>query len=160
MSALDIVPAIAILSSGIVAGIQFGDRAGPSIARRVQDPSSFVQQQQIVHTYYAKFMPVLSLLAILSALGWLFLLRADWQSVQFWLVLMVLADIAVAFGLTVKVNFPINAQLMTWNVASPPANVKELWSPWEKVHTIRTIFWLSAFVFEVVALTVFSVHKP
>jgi uncharacterized membrane protein len=103
-------------------------------------------------------LPSLSLIAFFSALGWLFFLRADWQSVEFWLVAVALADIVVAFALTVKVNFPINAQLMKWNAASPPANVKELWSPWERVHTIRTALWLSGFVLEVAALTVFSVH--
>jgi uncharacterized membrane protein len=158
MSALQIIPGIAILSSGIFAGLLFGDRAGPSIARRVQDPSSFVQQQQIIHSHYMKFLPSLSLIAILSALGWLVLLRADWQRVEFWLVAVALADILLAFGLTLKVNFPINAQLMKWNAAAPPANVKELWSPWEKVHTIRTVLWMSAFVLEVAALCLLASH--
>jgi uncharacterized membrane protein len=158
MSALQIIPGIAILASGIFAGLLFGDRAGPSIARRVQDPSSFVQQQQIIHRHYVKFLPSLSLIAIISALGWLVLLRAEWQRVEFWLVAVALADIVVAFALTVKVNFPINAQLMKWNAASPPANLIELWSPWEKVHTIRTALWMSAFVLEVAALSVFASH--
>jgi uncharacterized membrane protein len=150
-----IISGIAILSSGIFAGLLFGDRAGPSVARRVQDPSSFVQQQQIIHTHYVKFLPPLSLIAILSALGWLILLRADWQRVDFWLVAVALADIVVAFALTLKINFPINAQLMKWNAASPPTNLKELWSPWEKVHTIRTALWMSAFILEVAALSFF-----
>jgi uncharacterized membrane protein len=158
MSALEIIPGIAILSSGIFAGLLFGDRAGPSIARRVQDPSSFVQQQQIVHVHYVKFLPSLSLIAILSALGWLVLLHADWQRVEFWLVAVALADILLAFGLTLKVNFPINAQLMKWNAASPPANVKELWSPWERAHTVRTALWVGAFVLEVAALCLLASH--
>ena len=39
--------------------------------------------------------------------------------------------------LTRVVNFPINDALVTWNVTSPPANIRELWAPWEHVHTIR-----------------------
>jgi hypothetical protein len=41
---------------------------------------------------------------------------------------------------------------MTWSIATPPDNLRELWAPWERVHTIRTIAAASAFLFEAVAL--------
>jgi hypothetical protein len=60
------------------------------------------------------------------------------------------------FTLTLTVNFPINAQLMTWSAAAPPDNMREIWNPWEKTHTVRTILALGAFVLEVVALCIFA----
>lgn len=58
--------------------------------------------------------------------------------------------------LTQAVNIPINGQLMTWSIETPPANLMELWRPWERVHSIRTVLAGAAFAFQVVALSVFS----
>jgi hypothetical protein len=55
------------------------------------------------------------------------------------------------------VNVPINDQLMTWSMESPPANVRELWAPWERVHTIRTVLAIGAFILEAAAL---GISKP
>jgi hypothetical protein len=45
---------------------------------------------------------------------------------------------------------------LTWSVAAPPENMREIWNRWEKIHTIRTILWLSAFALEVIALGVLA----
>lgn len=55
--------------------------------------------------------------------------------------------------LTRVVNVPINDALMTWNAASPPSNIRELWAPWEQVHSIRAALSVCAFVLEVMALS-------
>jgi len=57
--------------------------------------------------------------------------------------------------LTRAVNVPINEQLMTWSVETPPANLMEIWRPWEQVHSIRTVIAIAAFAFQVVALSAF-----
>lgn len=44
---------------------------------------------------------------------------------------------------------------MTWSVAAPPADMREIWLRWENVHTVRTILCLGAFALEVVALVLF-----
>ncbi len=156
MNILAIVRVVAILCCGLVAGLMFGDRLGPAFARQALSASSFVQQQQIIHIHYVRLLPVLSLSSILGALAWLFLVRARWNGAEFWLVLLAVVAIAAAAALTVRVNFPINAELMTWNVAAPPANWKEIWSPWEKVHTVRTVLWVGSFALEVSALSLFA----
>ena len=156
MSVLAIVRVVAILSSGLMAGLMFGDRMGPAVARRALNASSFVQQQQIIHIHYIKLLPVLSLSSMAGALGWLFLVRARWNGVEFWLVALAVVAIASAAALTFRVNFPINAQLMTWSAAAPPDNMKEIWSAWEKAHTVRTIFWMGAFALEVAGLSIFA----
>ena len=156
MSLLAIVGVIAILSSGMMAGILVGDRMGATFARPSLSASSFVQFQQIIHVHYVRMMPVLGLTAIAAALGWLLLMRGQWNSSRFWLVAFATGATVFAAALTRAVNIPINNQLMTWSVASPPDNVGEVWSRWEKAHTVRTILWLGAFAIEVVALGLFA----
>ena len=156
MSVLPIVRFIAILSCGLMTGILFGDRMGPAFARRTMSASSFVQQQQVIHDHYVKLLSVLSMASLAGGLGWLLLMRAQWSSPQFGLLALAVVAIAVAASLTVRVNFPIKDQLMTWNAAVPPDNIKEIWSRWEKAHTVRTILWLGAFALEVAAVSAFA----
>jgi len=98
-------------------------------------------------------MPPLTLAAILSGLGWLIITRAQWNTPQFWLVAVALGAMIMGAALTLRVNIPINNQLMTWSVEAPPENMREIWSRWESVHTIRTILWSGAFALEVIALS-------
>lgn len=84
------------------------------------------------------------------------MIRSRSNSPEFWLVALAGLIIIVAAALTLRVNTPINNQLMTWDPASPPANWQSIWARWEHVHTIRTILWLCAFALESLALTFFS----
>ena len=156
MNTLALIRVVAILASGLMAGLMFGDRMGPAFARRALNASSFVQQQQIIHVHYIRLLPVLSLGSMAGALAWLFLVRARRDGVEFSLVALAVVAIASAAVVTLRVNFPINAQLMTWSADAPPANWKEIWSPWETIHTIRTVLWVTAFALEVAALSLFS----
>lgn len=153
MSVIAIVRIIAIFSSGLLAGILFGDRMGATFARPSLSPSSFLQFQQIQHVHFARMMPPLTLAAIAGGLGWLIMVRAQWNSSQFWLVTVATGAMVLAAVLTLRVNIPINNQLMTWSLAAPPENMREIWNRWERVHTIRTVLWLGAFAFEVITLS-------
>jgi uncharacterized membrane protein len=155
MSVLGLVKIVALLTCGLVAGILFGDRMCASFARPALSASSFVQFQQIQHVYFARMMPPLTLTAIVAGLAWLVLLRGQWNSGGFWPVGLATGAMVVGFALTVAVNVPINNQLMTWSVAAPPDNVREVWSRWESIHTVRTILWAGAFALEVIAVTIF-----
>ena len=156
VSVIAIVRIIATFSSGLLAGILFGDRMGATFARPSLSPSSFLQFQRIQHIQFARMMPPLTLAAIAGALGWLVMVRAQWNSSQFGLVAAATGTMVFAAALTLRVNIPINNQLMTWSVAAPPENMREIWNRWEKVHTIRTILWLGAFAFEVIVLGVLA----
>jgi len=156
MSVLGVVKVIAILFSGVMAGILFGDRMGASFARPVLPASSFVQFQQIQHVHFVRLMPPLTLAAIVAGFGWLVLVRAQWNSVGFWLVALATGAMVCGFALTLAVNVPINNQLMTWSIAAPPENVRAVWNRWEQIHTVRTILWLGAFALEVVVLSILA----
>src|ERR1700730_13403201 len=132
MSVIAVARIIAIFSSGLFAGILFGDRMGATFARPALSPSSFLQFQRIQHIHFARMMPPLLLAAILGGVGWLILVRAEWSSSQFLLVTVATGMMVVGAALTRLVNIPINNQLMTWNVDAPPANMREIWNRWER----------------------------
>ncbi len=154
MEAEVVVPMISIVGTGLAAGVFLGHKMGISIARHNLTPQSFVQLGQSIHVNFSRVMPVLTIGAVLSTMLWSVLLRGSWRTVHFWLVSVASIEMVSTVILTRAVNVPINNQLMTWSTATPPANLKELWEPWEKVHTIRTILALSSFVLQVVALAI------
>jgi uncharacterized membrane protein len=159
MNRLGIPRVVAVLSSGLMAGLLFGDWLGPSFARAAMNASSFIQFQQIVHVNYLRTLPALSTIAIVAPIFWLIMLRSRRDSAEF--KVLVGATIAIAIGYTIifVFNVPVNNQLETWNVAVPPANAREIWSQWEKAHVMRTIFWVIGFFLETVALVVSSPHR-
>ena len=80
MRASNVVRLLAIFSTGLVAGIDLGDRMGASFARPELSSSSFVKFQQIQHVHFVKMMPVLLGLAILSSVAWLARIRSRVRS--------------------------------------------------------------------------------
>jgi uncharacterized membrane protein len=143
---------IALLSTGLLAGIFLGWRMGPSFALPTLPASSFVQFQQVVHGYYVRFMPILQIVAVLSSLTWLFSLRSSVGSLRFVLLALAAAGTIFVFALTVAVNVPINKKLMSWSASAPPENLSEILRPWERVNTVRTILAVGVFTLEVLAL--------
>jgi uncharacterized membrane protein len=159
MRALGIVRAIAVTCSGLVAGIFLGYLASAP-ARSALSASSFVQYEQLVHVYYARMMPPLILAAGLAGLTWLLLVRSQWRGAEFWLIAAFTCGIVFIAVLTRAVNVPLNDQLMTWSIAAPPSNLRELWAPWERVHIIRTAAAVVAFALAVLALALKASKKP
>jgi uncharacterized membrane protein len=153
MQGLSTTRVVAILSSGLMAGLLFGDWLGPSFARATMSASSFIQFQQIVHVNYLRTLPALSTIALAAPILWLIMLRARRDSPEFKLLVAVTVVIAIGYTITFVFNVPVNNQLETWNAAAPPANAREIWSQWEKAHVVRTIFWMAGFFLETVALT-------
>lgn len=114
----------------------------------------------VVHVYYARIMPPLILAAVLAGLTWLLLVRSQWRGAEFWLIAAFTGGIVFISVLTRAVNVPLNDQLMTWSIAAPPTNFRELWAPWERIHTIRTAVAVVAFVLAVVAMGPGTSGKP
>jgi uncharacterized membrane protein len=153
MNLLMIVRVIAIVCVGLVAGIYFGYRAGAYYALQELSPSSFVQFQQVLHVYFMKFMPPLLLTALVAAVVWLVMVRSQRTSPEFWLIAVSAVGIALIAAMTRAVNVPLNNLLMTWSIANPPGNLRELWAPWDRVNTIRTLLATGVLVLEAVAMS-------
>lgn len=148
-----LAPIVALVCTGLAAGIFLGHRAGVSRAMPELSPSSFVQLQQIIHRTFARMMPVLIIGAVVGSALWAVLLRAHWQTCEFWLVSGASVAVVCIFAMTLAVNIPINKRLMTWNAAAPPSDLSTVWAPWEQVHSIRTVLAILAFAAEVIALS-------
>ena len=147
-----IVRVVAVVTVGLLAGIFLGYRAGVQYALPELSASSFVLLQRIIHVHYIRFMPPLVLTALLSSVLWLVMVRSQWRTAEFWLVAISACGILVIAAATRAVNIPLNNQLMTWNVASPPTNLREVWAPWDRVNTLRSVLATGALVLEAVAL--------
>src|SRR5262245_14529753 len=143
---------VALVSTGLMAGVFLGHRMGLHYALPELGPSSFVQLGQIIGARFMRFMPPLVFTAFLSSLLWLALLRTQWRTAEFWLVAASTGTILVIIGATRAVNIPLNKQLMTWSVASPPPNLQALWAPWERVNTLRSVLATGALALEALAL--------
>ena len=154
MSVLTIVRIVAVGCAGLLAGIYFGDRAGPYYARAQLSDSVVVHSQQVVHVYYVRFMPPLVLTALAAAVAWLVMLRSSWRSSEFWLMALAVCGIALIAAATRAVNVPLNNALVTWNVASPPQDFRKLWAPWERVNTMRAFVATAVLLLEATALSV------
>lgn len=145
---------VAVVCTGLYAGIIFGDRMGASYARPALSVADFIRFQQIQHVHFKPLLLPLVVGALLGGLVWIWSLRCRWRTAEFWLVATGTAAMVVAAALTRIVNFPINDALMTWIATAPPPNVRDLWAPWEKVHTVRAMLSVLAFILHVLALRV------
>ena len=156
MNLLVIVRVVAVVCAGLLAGIYFGYRAGDYYALQKLSASNFVQFQQVIHMHFARFMPPLVLTALLAALAWLVMLRSQWKSTEFWLIAASTCGIVLIAAMTRAVNVPLNNQLMTWDIAAPPSNLREIWAPWDRVNTVRTFVSVTVLILEAVALSIRS----
>jgi uncharacterized membrane protein len=150
-----VVPVVALICTGLGAGIFLGHRAGVSRAMPILSPSSFIQLQQVIHKTFARMMPVLIIGALAGSVLWAVLLRSRWRTGEFWLVSGASLALMCILAMTRAVNIPINKRLMTWNAAEPPADLSTAWAPWERIHSIRTVLAIVAFAAEVIALSTY-----
>jgi len=151
---------IALVSTGLIAGIFLGHRAGVSRASTRLHPGSFIQLQQIIHQTFERMMPPLVLAAVLGTITWTVLLRAQRPLIGFWLLVPASLGLLIAAGLTRAINIPINRQLMTWSSEAPPAGFPQIWGRWERVHSARTLLAVGAFLCQAVALGVVTPGAP
>jgi thiol:disulfide interchange protein len=112
-----------------------------------------VQLQQIIHVHYVRFMPYLGATALLSSVFWLIVVRSQWRTAEFWLVAVSACSILVLTAATWTISAPLNKELMTWSVATPPATLRDIWAPWDRVNTLRTVLATAALLLETTALS-------
>ena len=157
MTSIGVIRTIAIVCTGLAAGIFLGHRRGVSLAGPQLPPSAFVQLQQVIHIHFVRMMPPLIFAAVGASLTWPVLLRASWRAPEFWLVAAASLAMLCVLITTRAVNVPINARLMTWKIDAPPAGWAAAWRPWEQVHSIRTVLACAALVLQVIALSMFAI---
>src|SRR5258706_4902171 len=107
-------------------------------------PPTYVEQQQNVIRALNMLMPVLGAITVVLTLISAFLQRKDRKA---FVLLIVAAAFLIVSGLLTRFgNQPINAIVMTWDIARPPANWIELRDQWWGFHRLRTISGLVALI--------------
>ncbi len=154
MKALIFFRSLAILCTGLAAGVFLGHWRGISVAMPDLDLSSFVQLQQIVHVHFVPLMPILLFGAAVTSIIWAFFLRKSRKKAGFRLVFGSAVAMTLVLLLTLIINVPINNNLMTWSIETPPPDLMKLWRPWEISHSIRTLLALAAFACQSLALSI------
>jgi uncharacterized membrane protein len=94
---------------------------------------------------------------LVSSALWVVMVRSRWRTAEFWLVGISAGAILAILAVTRAVNVPLNKNLMTWSVDSPPPNPQQLWEPWERVNTLRSVLATAALVLETAALSLGAV---
>ena len=150
MSALLAVQIVSVFTTGLLAGIFFGDRMGNSYARPKLSASAFVTFQQVQNVRFARMMPLPILAAVVSDALWMVLLRDHMNTTGFRFLAVGTLALFLAVVLTRVVNIPINNRLGKWSSASPPSDFTWTWARWERAHTVRTV--LGVFSFALVLL--------
>ena len=152
MKPIRFIRVVAIVSSGLMAGLLFGDWLGPAFARAAMSMSSTIEFQQIIHTNYLLTLPALSTVALGTAVLWLVMVRNTRGSAEFKVLIVAAIAIFIGYTITLVFNVPVNNQLETWKAAAPPPNAREIWNSWEHAHVVRTLFWMTGFILETIAL--------
>ena len=129
-----------IIFAALIAGGMFVIWAGYDPA--TLSPSTYVEQQQNAIRALNVVMPVLGAIAIALTLVSAFLQRKD--RTVFVLLIVAAAFLIVSAVVTRFGNQPINALVMSWDIARPPANWTELRDQWWGFHRLRTLCGLIA----------------
>jgi len=69
----------------------------------------------------------------------------------FAIILVALLCLTGALVVTLRVNVPINAGPMTWNVQAPPSNWAAVRDRWQVAHFVRTALAVIAFGCQIIA---------
>ena len=129
-----------IIFAALIAGGMFVIWAGCDPA--TLSPSTYVEQQQNAIRALNVVMPVLGAIAIALTLVSAFLRRKD--RTVFVLLVVAAAFLIISAVVTRFGNQPINALVMSWDIARPPANWTELRDQWWGFHRLRTLCGLIA----------------
>jgi uncharacterized membrane protein len=143
---------LAVLASGLVAGILFGDRMGASAARPELPASSFIIFQQIQNLRFARMMPFPMGISVMASMAWLILDLPRAGTPGFLFVALGAVGVVAVVAITRVVNIPINDRLAGWDPAAPPPDLARIWARWEKAHTVRTVLAMLAFALDLAAL--------
>lgn len=71
-------------------------------------------------------------------------------------VLTIIRVVAIGCAIAVMtrvVNVPLNNRLMTFSISAPPSDLREIWAPWDRVNTIRTILAIGVLICEAAAVS-------
>ena len=100
-------------------------------------PTFYAEKMQHAIRVFTIPLPTVVVLGVLFTVASTFLARRDRPA--FYLLLAASACIITVALITAFGNIPINNQIMTWDINSPPSNWAELAEKWWQFQTVRTM---------------------
>jgi len=117
---------LAVILTGLMAGIHFANIIGYLPALAQVDAEHIVPFWKKADEYFSKRMPIFGITLLICLLLTIFLIRKETNSAFFWLVLsgfvLIIADLVI----TVKINTPANEILRAWQGGSIPENFESI----------------------------------
>jgi hypothetical protein len=147
---LDLIVVLALFT-GTLFGIWMG-----SNPLKLSD-RAYVEFTQNMIRSLGPVMQVLGPLSIILTITLAVLLK---ERRERYLLLAAAGCFVVTAIITFVVNQPINSELMTWSIGSPPANWMELRDRWWSGHIARTVTAIGGFVFALLAVLGSSRSSP
>ncbi len=112
-------------------------------------PTFYVEKIQHAIRVFTVPLPTVVILGVFFTIVSAFLARRERPDFYLLIAASVCA-IAVAL-ITAFGNIPINNQIMTWSINSPPSNWMELGEKWWRFQTVRTIMAIGGLSFLIVS---------
>jgi uncharacterized membrane protein len=141
---------ISVICSALVAGMFYGPWAALSRSMKTFTPEVFLA---IVDRMNRNMAPVMTVLMPAALLAMIPVLLGSYGTrpriFSFYAAAFVLFLIAV--GVTVSVELPIVKEIVTWTVATLPADWQQRRDRWVRVHVIRVVAGLASLVLLVIA---------
>lgn len=145
---VNIVRFIDLLLMSLLVGTMFGIWLGFNPSGLTAQ--TYVEQQQNTIRALNTVLPVMGAVCILLTIALTVFMKSDTRARNF--LTAAIVCLVVAGLVTRLANQPINAQVMTWSVQSPPVNWMELRDAWWSWHILRTIAGICSLAFTFLAV--------
>jgi uncharacterized membrane protein len=141
---------ISIVCSALVAGMFYGPWAALSRSMRTLAPEIFLAIVDRMNRNMAPVMTVLMPAALLAMVPVLIRSYGVYPRV-FSLYAAAFILFIVAIAITVLVEVPIVKEIVTWTIATLPANWQQVRDRWVRFHVIRVVAGVTSLVLLLVA---------
>ena len=147
---------ICLVASTVLAGVFFGVLFAAAIAispsLALLDASHFTEVKQAQIRVFQVAMTADTTLYYFAAIPAMWLARRAGQKTAFKLTLAAVILISVCLGYSAVTDIPYNQQILSWTVATPPADWKAVRDAWDFANALRAVPTFFGFVAQVVAL--------
>jgi uncharacterized membrane protein len=108
-------------------------------------PTFYTEKMQHAIRVFTIPLPTVVVLGVLFTIAAAFLARSERPN--FYLLIGATVCIIAVALITRFGNIPINNQILTWSISSPPSNWSELAQKWWHFQTLRTVLAIGALAF-------------
>ena len=141
-----IVVFLAILLSGLAAGIYFYQLMGGTPAYKSVSAGTFIEFHKSLDKYMSKRMPPFFLAGLVTSILWLALEWHRYNSLYFSLIALAVILLVVGIVATIKGNAGINTQIQTWNPEQYPDNWAVYRDKWLAYFNVRIVTGILSFI--------------